>query len=73
MQHSDGVTDFVNVSNWHALSWVYSGCGECVYTARISKDIAKSLNAQTLAERSPSFRGFLAAVKNGTPPTAPDR
>lgn len=40
--------------------------GERVYTARISEEIAKSLNAQTIAERSPSFRGFLAAIKNGT-------
>lgn len=47
--------------------------GERVYTARISEEIAKSLNAQTIAERSPSFRGFLAAVKNGTSHTAPDR
>ena len=47
--------------------------GERVYTARISEDIAKSLNAQTIAERSPSFRGFLEAVKNGTSHTAPGR
>ena len=47
--------------------------GERVYTARISEEIAKSLNAQTIAERSPSFRGFLAAVKNGTSHTATDR
>lgn len=47
--------------------------GERVYTARISEDIAKSLNAQTIAERSPSFRGFLAAVKNGTSHPTPAR
>ena len=44
-----------------------------VYTARISEDIAKQLNPQTIAERSPSFRGFLEAVKNGTAHTATDR
>ena len=47
--------------------------GERVYTARISEDIAKSLNAQTIAERSPSFRGFLETVKNGTSHTATGR
>ena len=35
------------------------------YTARISEDIAKTLNAETVSGRSPSFRGFLDAVKNG--------
>lgn len=47
--------------------------GESVYTARISEDIAKSLNAQTIAERSPSFHGFLEAIKNGTSHTSIDR
>ena len=38
---------------------------EEVYTARISEEIAKSLDPPTIAQRSPSFRGFLEAVKNG--------
>ena len=37
-----------------------------VYTARISEEIASWLNATTIAERSPSFRGFLDAVVNGS-------
>ena len=36
-----------------------------VYTARISEEIAMSLDPKTIAGRSPSFRGFLEAVKNG--------
>ena len=35
------------------------------YTARTSEEIAKTLNAETVSGRSPSFRGFLDAVKNG--------
>jgi len=41
--------------------------GEQAYTAVVSEEIAKSLNAQTIAERSPSFQGFLQAVRNGKP------
>ena len=37
-----------------------------VYTARVSEEIASRLNATTIAERSPSFRGFLDAVVNGS-------
>ena len=47
--------------------------GDRVYTARVSEDIAMQLNAQTIAARSPSFHGFLEAVKNGTALTAPVR
>lgn len=36
-----------------------------VYTARVSEEIARTLDPQVIAERSPSFRGFLEAVKNG--------
>ena len=36
-----------------------------VYTARISEEIARKLDPSTIAGRSPSFRGFLEAVKNG--------
>ena len=36
-----------------------------VYTARISEEIARKLDPSIIAGRSPSFRGFLAAVKNG--------
>lgn len=39
--------------------------GDRVYTAVISEEIAKRLNAQTIAQRSPSFQGFLVAVMNG--------
>ena len=44
--------------------------GQRAYTAVISEEIAKRLNARTIAERSPSFQGFLEAVRNGplTPP-----
>ena len=36
-----------------------------VYTAGVSLEIARSLDAHTMAERSPSFRAFLDAVSNG--------
>jgi hypothetical protein len=39
--------------------------GERAYTAVISEEIARCLNAQTIAQRSPSFQGFLEAVRNG--------
>jgi hypothetical protein len=39
--------------------------GDRAYTAVISEEIAKALDAQTIAGCSPSFRGFLAAVRNG--------
>lgn len=35
------------------------------YTARTSEDIARMLDACTIAQRSPSFNGFLSAVRNG--------
>ena len=37
------------------------------YTARTSEDIARMLDARTIALRSPSFDGFLSAVRNGSP------
>ena len=37
------------------------------YTARVSEQIASRLNAETIAFRSASFRGFLEAVLNGGP------
>jgi len=40
--------------------------GDRVYTAVISEEIAKKLNARTIAQRSPSFHEFLDAVRNGT-------
>ena len=43
--------------------------GDRVYTAVISEEITKRLNAQTIAQRSPSFQGFLDAVTNGNRPT----
>ena len=39
--------------------------GERFYTARVSEDIAGVLDASIIAQRSPSFCGFLEAVKNG--------
>ena len=39
--------------------------GARVYTARISEEIARRLDATTIAERSPSFKGFVEAVMNG--------
>ena len=36
-----------------------------VYTARVSEEIARALDAETIARCSPSFRGFLAALLNG--------
>ena len=38
-----------------------------VYTAGVSQEIANKLDAQTIAQRSPSFQGFLSAVMNGNP------
>lgn len=35
------------------------------YTAIVSEEIARILDAQTMAQRSPSFAGFLDAVRNG--------
>ena len=40
--------------------------GGRVYTARVSEEIAGKLNARTIAQRSPSFKGFLEAVTNGS-------
>lgn len=39
--------------------------GTKTYTSTVSEEIAKTLDAQTIAQRSPSFAGFLAAVRNG--------
>ena len=38
------------------------------YTARVSEEIAKSLDANAIIRRSPSFRAFIAAVENGPAP-----
>ena len=40
--------------------------GDRVYTARVSEEIAERMNAATIAQRSPSFQGFLEAVTNGS-------
>ena len=42
-----------------------------VYTARVSEEIARHMHAPTIAQRSPSFRGFLEAVMNGDLSVAP--
>ena len=39
--------------------------GSRLYTSLVSKEIASKLSVTTIAERSPSFRGFVAAVQNG--------
>ena len=39
-----------------------------LYTARVSEDIAKRLDARAILRRSPSFRTFIAAVENGPAP-----
>lgn len=39
--------------------------GNRVYTAVVSEEIARRLDANTIAQRSPSFQGFLEAVRNG--------
>ncbi len=39
--------------------------GDRVYTAVVSEEIAKKLDPATIAQRSPSFRGFQEAVRNG--------
>ena len=41
--------------------------GNRVYTAVVSEEIAKTMDAQTIAQRSPSFRSCLDAVRNGVP------
>ncbi len=41
--------------------------GERAYTAVISEEIARRLDARTIGQRSPSFHGFLRAVRNGEP------
>ena len=38
---------------------------EQVYTARVSEEIARALDSETIARRSPSFRGFVEALLNG--------
>ena len=40
--------------------------GDRRYTARLSGEIANKLDARTIAQRSPSFKGFLEAVMNGS-------
>ena len=39
--------------------------GSQVYTARVSGEIAGTLDAQTIVQRSPSFSNFVEAVTNG--------
>lgn len=39
--------------------------GERIYTARISEEIAATLDADTIAGRSPSFEKFVDAIING--------
>ena len=45
--------------------------GEHVYSARVSEEIAETLDSGTIAERSPSFKKFVDAVMNGGSETQP--
>ena len=47
--------------------------GKRIYTARISEEIAKNLNAATIAGRSPSFRNFVDTIMNGEKVHAPEK
>ena len=40
--------------------------GNRTYTALVSEEIASNLSPQTIADRSPSFNGFIEAVQNGS-------
>lgn len=42
--------------------------GERIYTARVSEEIAKTLDAGTIAGRSLSFKKFVDAIANGSTP-----
>jgi hypothetical protein len=44
--------------------------GERAYTAVVSEEIAKAMDGQKIAHRSPSFQGFLEALRNGPPAPA---
>ena len=39
----------------------------CLYSARIAEEIAEQLNPGAIYSRSPSFAGFVNAVRNGLP------
>ena len=39
--------------------------GDLTYTAQVSQEIAAGLDPTTIARRSPSFRNFLEAIRNG--------
>lgn len=41
-----------------------------VYTARVSENIAQTLEPEKIAQRSPSFRGFINAIINGAAPNS---
>ena len=45
--------------------------GERLYTARLSEEIAGTLEAATIVQRSPSFRTFVDAVMNGSGDAVP--
>ena len=45
--------------------------GERVYTARVSAEIASTVDAAAIVQRSPSFRTFVDAVMNGSGNAAP--
>jgi hypothetical protein len=43
--------------------------GDRAYTAVVSEEIAKAMDAEKIAQRSPSFVGFLYAIRNGASDT----
>ena len=45
--------------------------GERIYTARISEEIAATLDADTIVGRSPSFERFIDAIMNGSSEVMP--
>ena len=54
----------------HQLTQVLLACGRS-YSARVSSEIARKLDATTIAARSPSLKNFVDAVENGSGGAAP--
>ncbi len=42
--------------------------GARIYTARVSEKVATTLDAETIAGRSPKFKGSVDATRNGATP-----
>ena len=50
------------------LKHLLRGGSNRIYTASVSEQISRAVDAQTIAQRSPRFNGFLEAVLNGSSP-----